>query len=461
MSFSSMVGSLSALSLSRTSTNDERGRPTTLDKRKARSRPSSISAAGDEDYPSPASSIRARSTSPFLFRRRQQPREPSPDAIGALTQSDVESDVESLSSRNRRASSSSAAYGAESEDESGDETEGFYDSDEAQDEFDPLTEENTEKNALIPAPSAGDTEVVDHDPTGEGVNVVVPPEPYFPTTLNGTSARIRRRKSTKVHDPLPMNTSRPAFQRDRCTITIRHGNPTAAIEESGRRPRRYVVASDMSEESRYAVEWGIGTVLRDGDEMLIVHVNENEGKVDPAAPNTADRTLKVRSQQERQAMAYILVRQATALLQRTKLNVTVICQAWHAKNSRHMLLDVVDYVEPSMLIVGSRGLGQLKGILLGSTSHYLIQKCSVPVMVARRRLRKPPKRAAHLSQKRARVSLAEAGIDRVASRVDQDVAHMREEVDHDDERRHVPETLDEEEEDEEADAEEGKKVAGT
>ncbi len=94
-------------------------------------------------------------------------------------------------------------------------------------------------------------------------------------------------------------------------------------------------------------------------------------------------------------MAFILVRQATSLLQRTRLNVTIACQAWHAKNARHMLLgtcqtedysvgllvivltrcvaDVVDYVEPIMLIVGSRGLGNLKGILLGSTSHYLIQ----------------------------------------------------------------------------------------
>jgi hypothetical protein len=32
----------------------------------------------------------------------------------------------------------------------------------------------------------------------------------------------------------------------------------------------------MDEGSRYAVEWGIGTVLRDSDEMLIVNVNENE-----------------------------------------------------------------------------------------------------------------------------------------------------------------------------------------
>ena len=43
---------------------------------------------------------------------------------------------------------------------------------------------------------------------------------------------------------------------------------------------------------------------------------------------------------QRQGMAYILVRQATSLLQRTRLNVTVACQAWHAKNARHMLLGI-------------------------------------------------------------------------------------------------------------------------
>ena|ERR1700685_714372 len=55
-------------------------------------------------------------------------------------------------------------------------------------------------------------------------------------------------------------------------------------------------------------------------------------------------------------------------------------------------IDIVDYNEPTMLIVGSRGVSQLKGyvrssmtvyvvayrvglyrILLGSTSHYLIE----------------------------------------------------------------------------------------
>jgi len=157
--------------------------------------------------------------------------------------------------------------------------------------------------------------------------------------------------------------------------------------------------------------------------------------VDPPPPNVVDKAVKLRSQQERQGLAYILVRQATSLLQRTRLNVVVSCQAWHAKNARHMLLDIVDYNEPTMLIVGSRGMSQLKGILLGSTSHYLIEKCSVPVMVARRRLKRPPRRSAHLTKNRAHVSLAEAGIDRVAPRVDQDVAVMRDEIKRDEDRR--------------------------
>jgi nucleotide-binding universal stress UspA family protein len=43
-----------------------------------------------------------------------------------------------------------------------------------------------------------------------------------------------------------------------------------------------------------------------------------------------------------------------------------------------MICDLLDYYSPTMCIVGSRGLGSLKGILLGSTSHYLVQKSPVP-----------------------------------------------------------------------------------
>lgn len=70
-------------------------------------------------------------------------------------------------------------------------------------------------------------------------------------------------------------------------------------------------------------------------------------------------------------------------------------------------------------------------------------------MVARRRLKRPPRRSAHLSTHRARVSLAQAGIDRVAAKVDQDVAVMRDQIAHEDDRRdeHMTTTTEDPEED--------------
>jgi len=239
---------------------------------------------------------------------------------------------------------------------------------------------------------------------------------------------LLKRKTLKLEHHLPLVTSRPVFQRDRCTIKLTNGDPLKTIREQERTPRRYVVASDLSLESKYAVEWCVGTVMRDGDEVVLVTVAEAENKLDPPAGTTVDRVNKLRNQQERQTLAYLLVRQVTSLLQRTRLNVSVVCQAWHAKNNRHLLLDLIDYIEPTMLIVGSRGLSKLKGILLGSTSHYLIQKSSVPVMVARRRLKRPPRRNAHLSSHRARVPLSEAAIDKAPSKVENDVEAMRDEM---------------------------------
>ncbi|KAI6035827.1 hypothetical protein EDC04DRAFT_2179583 [Pisolithus marmoratus] len=452
MAFNSMLGGFSAFSLSRTSANDDKdkdSRGRSSNKSKPRSSSFAYSSNGkDKDGASTMSkdSYRARSQSPFSLRRwRSRDREPSPTPL-PLEESDCESFISKRSPavRPRTAftddpDSGSEYAGEETEDEEddwSDDTAGIYDT---------LTERNTEQNASLISEIDADVDAdaaFDPDPHGEGVNVIIPPEPYFPSTLNRTSFSSSRgkrgapkRKKSRPHELLPLSTSRPLFQRDRCTITIVQGDPNT----SERRKKTYVVASDLSEESRYAVEWGIGTVLRDGDEMLIVTVVENENKVDPVLPNSTDRATKLRSQQERQGLAYILVRQATSLLQRTRLNVTVSCQAWHAKNARHMLLDIVDHNEPTMLIVGSRGLGQLRGILLGSTSHYLIQRCSVPVMVTRRRLKRPPRRSAHLTKHRARVSLAEAaGIDRVAAKVDQDVAVLRDAMQREDERRGDP-----------------------
>ena len=51
----------------------------------------------------------------------------------------------------------------------------------------------------------------------------------------------------------------------------------------------------------------------------------------------------------------------------------------------------IDELEPTLVVLGSRGRSALKGVLLGSFSNYLVTKSSVPVMVARKRLKKHAK----------------------------------------------------------------------
>lgn len=252
---------MTGFSLRSNNDDKERGRSEKKDKDKSRARSSSYGASRDDE--SDGGSLRARSQSPFRFRRQRRDSSPT---VEALSQSDVESDAEPTRIRPRNAFTLSGP--------SDDESESEEDEDSDEDEWDeasmldPVTSRNTERNALIPADVAEPDTVDVPDPLGEGVNVVIAPEPYFPSTLNATGNRNpRRRKSTRPHDTLHLETSRPHFQRDRCTITLTHGDPAKSLEDSHRRPKRYVLASDLSEESRYALEWGIGTVLRDGDEL--------------------------------------------------------------------------------------------------------------------------------------------------------------------------------------------------
>ncbi|KAI8457475.1 hypothetical protein BY996DRAFT_4578355, partial [Phakopsora pachyrhizi] len=230
-----------------------------------------------------------------------------------------------------------------------------------------------------------------------------------------SSSSLRGRRSGSVHQTkLELQVSRPIYERNRCTISIENGNHAEASKKA-ERTRFYLVASDLSEESKYAIEWTIGTVLRQGDECLIIMIIETETKFDPGeCASQADRTAKIRNQKDRQEKATSLVREATSLLERTRLNVRVTCQAVHAKNAKHMLVDCIDYLEPNLVIVGSQGSGKISrtlpgssvlgtsgiphssshsstGFLMGSVSNYLVHKSSVPVMVARRKLRAPLK----------------------------------------------------------------------
>lgn len=202
--------------------------------------------------------------------------------------------------------------------------------------------------------------------------------------------------------------------------------------EAGRkRQRMYLVASDLSPESEYALEWTIGTVLRDGDTLFAVYAAGEEGAVGPSeggveigqgaesvkdtasivsslsskvvpqpSPLGKVAAVELRSRSrgvygaaetERRKAVETISDLCIRLLRKTRLQVRVVVEVFHCKSPRHMITELIDYLSPTLVVIGSRGRSAVKGVLLGSFSNYLVTKSSIPVMVARKKLRKHSK----------------------------------------------------------------------
>jgi hypothetical protein len=166
-------------------------------------------------------------------------------------------------------------------------------------------------------------------------------------------------------------------------------------EQGLRRQRMYLVATDLSEEAAYALEWTIGTVLRDGDTLLAVYAVDEEAGTggDPTAvastsvaigegPNQMKeaaaivRTLsnqqglivpgevrgrastdggrspsharsrsigkyKDKAERERYHATQEITDRCIKLLRKTKLQVRVVVEVFHCKSPKHMITEVV------------------------------------------------------------------------------------------------------------------------
>ncbi|CAG8035130.1 unnamed protein product [Penicillium salamii] len=216
--------------------------------------------------------------------------------------------------------------------------------------------------------------------------------------------------------------------------TIVRGN-FSSLQDQGdggrRRRRKYLIATDLSEESVYALEWTIGTVLRDGDTIYAIYVIHEDSTTTSAVqvgegakamkdakavvgsqtkeasqssgsrtilgrlgPGTASKTHSVDSrassmaEAERVRAVETVSQTCVKLLRKTVLQVRIAVEVIHCKNPKSMITEAIDELEPTLVIVGARGQSALKGVLLGSFSNYLLSNSSVPVMVARRKLKR-------------------------------------------------------------------------
>jgi len=207
--------------------------------------------------------------------------------------------------------------------------------------------------------------------------------------------------------------STPATSR--CVRTLYRGDFSKMqheAQENQRRVRKYLVATDLSDEAAHALEWTIGTVLRDGDTLLAIYcVDEEQGIAGTGTPDVSgdDAQLKEqaaavaastkpsvstpvlgpitfpsplgpglkletnsasaspmgrergKAEQERYRAVQDITDRVSKLLRKTKLQVKVVIEVIHCKSPKHLITEIIDYISPTLVILGSRGRSALKG----------------------------------------------------------------------------------------------------
>lgn len=215
------------------------------------------------------------------------------------------------------------------------------------------------------------------------------------------------KRAQKLSVNMTSITSTPATSR--CVRTLYRGD-FAKIQreahENQRRVRRYLVATDLSDEAAHALEWTIGTVLRDGDTLLAiycvdeelgietmsdeVHLKEQAVAVGDATRSTASTPIlapipapsplgpgfrldqgsasaspmgrqRDKAEQDRYRAVQDITDRVSKLLRKTKLQVKVVIEVIHCKSPKHLITEVIDYISPTLVILGSRGRSALKG----------------------------------------------------------------------------------------------------
>ncbi|XP_051117757.1 universal stress protein PHOS34 [Andrographis paniculata] len=153
------------------------------------------------------------------------------------------------------------------------------------------------------------------------------------------------------------------------------------------------IGMDYSATSKSALTWAVDNLIDGGDQIVIIHVLSPSSDPptkqlfqdtgSPLIPLVEFREINVSRQYGLTPDPEVLDLLDT--ISRTK-QVRVVAKVYWG-DPREKLLDAAEQLKLDTLVVGSRGLGPIKRVLLGSVSSYVVQNASCPVTV----VKGPPK----------------------------------------------------------------------
>jgi len=133
---------------------------------------------------------------------------------------------------------------------------------------------------------------------------------------------------------------------------------------------KILVATDGSETAAAAVEHAADLAKLAGTkEVVVIHICPScTPELDPDSKNRETATKIVNEAGEAVASEGVQVR-------------TVLEMDFPHEEVGEALLDIIKNEKADLLVIGSRGLSEFKGILLGSVSHKVLQRAECPVLV--------------------------------------------------------------------------------
>ncbi|TPX57747.1 hypothetical protein SpCBS45565_g08159 [Spizellomyces sp. 'palustris'] len=166
----------------------------------------------------------------------------------------------------------------------------------------------------------------------------------------------------------------PLERRD----TIVHEHPDEATD----RPitRVVVIALDSSKSSDYAFNWALDNFLSpEKDLCVLVNVRPIAAVPGPFGTAYMDFTDYVVQVEERyRTESHALLQRYASLVKKRKIAVKAIAMRG---DPREELCRKVEELDADAFILGSRGLGTLKRVILGSISDYCVHHVKCPVLV--------------------------------------------------------------------------------